>query len=48
MSFEKIKGNFGFGCMRLKMNEDKVAKVVTEHIVNNKPVQEFTIGAYEK
>ena len=24
MSFEKIKGNFGFGCMRLKMNEDKV------------------------
>ena len=32
----------------VKMNEDKVAKVVTEHIVNNKPVQEFTIGAYEK
>lgn len=32
----------------VKMNEDKVAKVVTEHIVNNKPVQEFTIGAFEK
>ena len=26
----------------------KVGKVVTEHIVNNKVVQEFTIGAYEK
>ena len=24
MSFENIKKNFGFGCMRLKMNEDKV------------------------
>ena len=31
----------------VKMDEDKVAKVVTEHIVNNKIVQEFTIGAYE-
>lgn len=31
----------------VKMNEDKVAKVVTEHLVNNKVVQEFTIGAYE-
>ncbi len=32
----------------VKMTEDKVAKVVTEHIVNNKVVQEFTIGAFEK
>ncbi len=32
----------------VKMTEDKVAKVVTEHLVNNKPVQEFTIGAYQK
>ena len=32
----------------VKMNEDKVAKVVTEHIVNNKVVQEFTIAAYEE
>ncbi|MBQ8894058.1 MAG: (2Fe-2S) ferredoxin domain-containing protein [Clostridia bacterium] len=32
----------------VKMNEDKVAKVVTEHIVNNKVVQDFTIGAYQK
>ena len=31
----------------VKMDEDKVAKVVTEHIVNNKIVREFTIGAYE-
>ena len=27
----------------VKMDEDKVAKVVTEHIVNNKIVQEFTV-----
>ncbi len=32
----------------VKMTEDKVAKVVTEHIVNNKIVQEYTIGAYQK
>lgn len=32
----------------VKMTEDKVGKVVTEHIVNNKVVQEFTIGAYEE
>ena len=32
----------------VKMNEDKVSKVVTEHIVNNKVVQEFTIAAYEE
>ena len=31
----------------VKMTEDKVAKVVTEHVVNNKVVQEYTIGAYE-
>ena len=27
------------------MNPDKVARVVGEHIVNGKPVEEFTIGA---
>ena len=32
----------------VKITEDKVAKIVTEHLVNNKPVQEFTIGAYQK
>ncbi len=32
----------------VKMTEDKVAKVVTEHVVNNKVVQEYTIGAYQK
>ena len=32
----------------VKMNEDKVAKVVTEHIVNNKVVQEYTIAACEE
>ncbi len=31
----------------VKMTEDKVAKVITEHVVNNKVVREYTIGAYE-
>ncbi|MBR6523571.1 MAG: (2Fe-2S) ferredoxin domain-containing protein [Clostridia bacterium] len=31
----------------VKMTEDKVARVVTEHIINQKPVTEFTIGAAE-
>ena len=26
MSFEKIKGNLGFGCMRLQMIENEVDK----------------------
>ena len=29
----------------VKMTPDKVAKVVTEHIVNGMPVMEYTIGA---
>ncbi len=32
----------------VKMDEDKVAKVVTEHLVNGKVVEDFTIGAYQK
>ena len=31
----------------VKMTPDKVAKVVAEHIVNGKPVVEYTIGANE-
>ncbi|MBR5587096.1 MAG: (2Fe-2S) ferredoxin domain-containing protein [Clostridia bacterium] len=31
----------------VKMTEDKVARIVTEHIINQKPVAEFTIGAAE-
>ena len=31
----------------VKMTEDKVAKVVAEHIVNGKPVAEYTVGAAE-
>ena len=31
----------------VKMTEDKVARIVTEHIINQKPVNEFTIGAAE-
>ena len=27
------------------MTEDKVARVVTEHIINNRPVTEYTVGA---
>ena len=29
------------------MSPDKVARVVTEHIVNGRPVEEYTIGATE-
>ena len=29
------------------MNPEKVARVVAEHIVNGRPVQEYTIGAAE-
>ena len=29
----------------VKMTEEKVARVVAEHIINHKPVAEFTIGA---
>ncbi len=31
----------------VKMTPEKVAKVVTEHIVNSNPVVEYTIGAVE-
>lgn len=31
----------------VKMTPDKVAKVVAEHIVNGKPVAEYTVGANE-
>ena len=27
------------------MSEEKVARVVAEHLINNKPVAEFTVGA---
>ncbi len=29
----------------IKMSPEKVAKIVTEHIVNGRPVTEYTIGA---
>ncbi|MDD4698761.1 MAG: (2Fe-2S) ferredoxin domain-containing protein [Oscillospiraceae bacterium] len=32
----------------VKMTADKVAKIVTEHIVNGRVVEEYTIGAYTK
>ncbi|MBE5760779.1 MAG: (2Fe-2S) ferredoxin domain-containing protein [Clostridiales bacterium] len=31
----------------VKMTPDKVARIITEHIVNGKVVEEFTIGAAE-
>lgn len=31
-----------------KMTPDKVARIVTEHIVNGRPVTEFTIGYADK
>lgn len=30
------------------MSEEKAAKVVAEHLINNKPVAEYTIGAENK
>ncbi len=30
------------------MSEDKAARIVAEHIINNRPVDEYTIGAAEK
>lgn len=31
----------------VKVTQDMVGRIVTEHIVNGKPVTEFTIGYYE-
>lgn len=31
----------------IQMTPDKVARIVTEHIVNGRPVSEFTIGSVE-
>lgn len=31
----------------VKMNEEKVARVVAEHIINKRPVKEYTIGQAE-
>lgn len=30
------------------MNPEKVPRIIAEHVVNGRPVLEFTIGAYEK
>jgi len=32
----------------VKMTEEKAARVVAEHIINNQPVTEFTVGAETK
>jgi NADP-reducing hydrogenase subunit HndB len=32
----------------IHMSEEKAARVVAEHIINNKPVAEFTVSAEEK
>ena len=32
----------------VQLNEEKVAKIVLEHIVNGKPVAEYTVGAIKK
>ena len=31
----------------VQLNEEKVARIVVEHIINKKPVAEYTIGAVE-
>ena len=30
------------------LTPDKVARIISDHVVNGNPVQEYTIGAYEK
>jgi len=30
------------------VSPDKIAKIISDHVVNGVPVQEYTIGAYEK
>jgi len=30
------------------VSPDKIAKIISDHVVNGNPVQEYTIGAYEK
>jgi len=32
----------------VKLTPDKIPKIIGEHVVNGRPVKEFTIGAYEK
>ena len=32
----------------IHMTEDKVARVIAEHIINNRPVTEYTVGAETK
>ena len=32
----------------VKMTEEKAARIVAEHIINNQPVTEFTVGAETK
>ncbi len=32
----------------VKMDAEKAVRVINDHIVNGKPVTEYTIGAYEK
>ncbi|MBQ3053553.1 MAG: (2Fe-2S) ferredoxin domain-containing protein [Clostridia bacterium] len=32
----------------VKMNEEKVARIVAEHIINKKPVAEYTVGAVQE
>ena len=32
----------------IKMTEEKAARVVAEHIINNQPVKEYLVGAEEK
>ena len=32
----------------VKLTPDQIPKIIGEHVVNGRPVKEFTIGAYEK
>lgn len=32
----------------VKVTAEKIPEIITEHIVNGRPVEQFTIGAYQK
>jgi len=32
----------------VKVNEEKAAKIISEHVINNRPISQYTIGATER
>ena len=32
----------------VKVDEEKAAKIISEHVINNRPISQYTIGATER